>query len=63
MTNGNHLNSVAGVLKSYFRKLEEPLFSQAYFDQLMNITRKITTFSILISRPFFIRTPRGYLQG
>merc|ERR1719471_1178245 len=39
MTNGNHLNSVAGVLKSYFRKLEEPLFSQAYFDQLMNITR------------------------
>ena len=38
MDNGNHLNSVAGVLKSYFRKLEEPLFSEAYFDQFMNIT-------------------------
>ena len=40
MDNGNHLNSVAGGLKSYFRKLEEPLFSEAYFDQLMNITRE-----------------------
>jgi len=39
MDNGNHLNSVAGVLKSYFRKLEEPLFSETYFDQFMNITR------------------------
>jgi len=39
MDNANHINSVAGVLKSYFRKLDEALFSETYFDQLMNITR------------------------
>jgi len=39
MMDGNQINSVSGVLKSYFRKLTEPLFSEAYFDQFMNITR------------------------
>jgi len=39
MTDGNHINSVSGVLKSYFRKLKEPLFSEEYFDQFMNITK------------------------
>jgi len=39
MTDGNQINSVSGVLKSYFRKLTEPLFSETYFDQFMNITR------------------------
>ena len=38
MTDGNQINSVSGVLKSYFRKLTEPLFSETYFDQFMNIT-------------------------
>ena len=35
------MNSVAGVLKSYFRKLSEPLFPETYFDQFMNITSKL----------------------
>eukprot|EP00092_Neocalanus_flemingeri_P030544 GFUD01033164.1.p1 GENE.GFUD01033164.1~~GFUD01033164.1.p1 ORF type:complete len:589 (+),score=155.72 GFUD01033164.1:1-1767(+) len=39
MVDGNQINSVAGVLKSYFRKLNEPLFSEECFDQFMNITR------------------------
>jgi len=39
MMDGNQINSVSGVLKSYFRKLAEPLFSETYFDQFMNITR------------------------
>eukprot|EP00090_Calanus_glacialis_P007630 TRINITY_DN16073_c0_g1_i10.p1 TRINITY_DN16073_c0_g1~~TRINITY_DN16073_c0_g1_i10.p1 ORF type:complete len:884 (-),score=266.77 TRINITY_DN16073_c0_g1_i10:79-2730(-) len=38
MMDGNQINTVSGVLKSYFRKLTEPLFSEAYFDQFMNIT-------------------------
>ena len=61
MDNGNHLNSVAGVLKSYFRKLEEPLFSEAYFDQFMNITSEtgdIIQTNILTFH--FSRTPRSY---
>ena len=41
MMDGNQMNSVAGVLKSYFRKLSEPLFSETYFDQFMNITSKL----------------------
>ena len=42
MDNANHINSVAGVLKSYFRRLDEALFSETYFDQLMNITSEIS---------------------
>ena len=38
LVNGNHINSVAGVLKTYFRKLRPELISEAYFDQFMNIT-------------------------
>ena len=42
MENANHCHAVAGVLKSYFRKLDEALFSETYFDQLMNITSEIS---------------------
>ena len=39
LVNGNHINSVCGVLGRYFRKLSEALFGEAYFDQLMNAIR------------------------
>ena len=52
MDNANHVNSVAGVLKSYFRRLDEALFSETYFDQFMNVTSEISeriiSFSIFI---------------
>ena len=48
MLDGNQINSVSGVLKSYFRKLAEPLFSETYFDQFMNITSKLRMKSSLI---------------
>ena len=50
MDNANHVNSASGVLKSYFRRLEEALFSETYFDQLMNITSEILTenYSVLV---------------
>ena len=40
LVNGNHINSVCGVLGRYFRKLSEALFGEAYFDQLMNVISK-----------------------
>jgi len=39
MMDGNHINSVSGILKIFFGNLAEPLFSETYFDQFMNITR------------------------
>jgi len=39
MADGNYINSVSGVLKIYFGNLAEPLFSETYFDQFMNITK------------------------
>ena len=41
LKNGNQINSVAGVLKSYFRKLSSPLFSAACFDQVGNTSRPV----------------------
>ena len=38
LVNGNHINSVCSVLGRYFRKLSQPLFGEAFFDQLMSIT-------------------------
>ena len=54
---GNQINSVSGVLKSYFRKLNEPLFSEEYFEQFMNITSKVEfklkySFTIYLSGNF-----------
>ena len=43
LKNGNQINSVAGVLKSYFRKLSSPLFSAACFDQVGNSSRSMLT--------------------
>ena len=37
MTDGNDINSVAGVLKLYLRELREPIFSVQYFDQFMEL--------------------------
>jgi len=39
LVNGNYINSVSSVLGRYFRKLRQPLFGEAFFDQLMSITR------------------------
>merc|ERR1719270_854816 len=39
MTDGNDINSVAGVLKLYLRELREPIFSVQYFDQFMELAR------------------------
>lgn len=41
MMDGNHINSVSGILKIFFGNLAEPLFSETYFDQFMNITSKL----------------------
>ena len=41
MTDGSQINSVAGVLKLYFRKLYEPIISTEYFDDFMEITSKL----------------------
>ena len=34
------INSVAGLLKLYFRELEEKLFPESVFDELMKCARK-----------------------
>lgn len=39
-TDASDINSVAGVLKLYFRELREPLFPIQYFDQFMELARK-----------------------
>ena len=36
-----HMNSVSGILKMWFRKLPEPIFSNESFDQMMSVTSKI----------------------
>ena len=38
-TDASDINSVAGVLKLYFRELREPMFSLQYFDHLMDLSR------------------------
>lgn len=40
VSDASDMNSVAGVLKLYFRELREPLFPTVFFDQFMEIARK-----------------------
>jgi hypothetical protein len=37
---GDDINSVAGLLKLYFRELKEPLFPASVFDQLVECSHK-----------------------
>ena len=39
-SDASDINSVAGVLKRYFRELREPLFPIQYFDHFMELARK-----------------------
>ncbi|XP_066956078.1 SLIT-ROBO Rho GTPase-activating protein 1-like isoform X5 [Macrobrachium rosenbergii] len=39
VTDASDINSVAGVLKLYFRELREPLFPTVFFDQFMEIAQ------------------------
>ena len=41
VSDASDINSVAGVLKLYLRELREPLFPTVYFDQFMEIARKL----------------------
>lgn len=41
VTDASDINSVAGVLKLYLRELREPLFPTVFFDQFMEIARKL----------------------
>jgi hypothetical protein len=38
LTDDTHLNSVASILKMFFRRLPEPIFPNDTFDQMMLIT-------------------------
>ena len=40
MADASDINSVAGVLKLYFRELREPLFPIQYFDHFMELSRE-----------------------
>lgn len=40
VSDASDMNSVAGVLKLYFRELREPLFPTVFFDQFMEIARE-----------------------
>jgi SLIT-ROBO Rho GTPase activating protein len=46
-TDASDINSVAGVLKLYFRELREPLFPIQYFDHFMELARKFIKLSIV----------------
>lgn len=41
LTDGNSINSVAGVLKSFFRELRDPLFPTHMFDDFINAASKL----------------------
>jgi SLIT-ROBO Rho GTPase activating protein len=47
---GKDINSIAGVLKLYFRELREPLFPTALFDALIACSSK--SYSPLLSGTF-----------
>ena len=55
MTDGNDINSVAGVLKLYLRELREPIFSVQYFDQFMELASKILTMCPIKICNFWLR--------
>ena len=44
VVDASDINSVAGVLKLYFRELREPLFPLHLFDALVECTRKFASF-------------------
>ena len=39
------VNSVAGLLKTFFRDLPDPLLTQAHYAELIDAARKLTSFS------------------
>ena len=48
------INSVAGVLKLYLRELREPLFPIVYFEQFMELARKLYIFRLIYITVFLI---------
>ncbi|XP_047735502.1 SLIT-ROBO Rho GTPase-activating protein 1 isoform X3 [Hyalella azteca] len=63
VSDASDMNSVAGVLKLYFRELREPLFPTVFFDQFMEIAQlackqefvsKIREVVITLPRPVFV---------
>ena len=40
VTDANSINSIAGVLKSFFRELQESMFPTHMFDELVNASSK-----------------------
>lgn len=61
MVDASDINSVAGVLKLYFRELREPLFPLHLFDELINCTSMFSfhnsyfsnNYNLLASSAFF----------
>jgi SLIT-ROBO Rho GTPase activating protein len=56
MTDASDINSVAGVLKLYFRELREPIFPIIYFDQFMEFASKKSEGTLILERspiPFY----------
>ena len=45
VTDASDINSVAGVFKLYLRELREPLFPILFFDQFMELARKLFIFN------------------
>jgi hypothetical protein len=48
VVDASDMNSIAGVLKLYFRELREPLFPLHLFDALVECTRKFLFIDIVI---------------
>lgn len=53
VTDASDINSVAGVFKLYLRELREPLFPILFFDQLMELARKLCIYIYLLSHDCF----------
>lgn len=49
VTDASDINSVAGVLKLYLRELREPLFPTVFFDQFMEIARKLALSTLIVT--------------
>ncbi|KAF2366812.1 SH3 domain [Trinorchestia longiramus] len=63
VSDASDMNSVAGVLKLYFRELREPLFPTVFFDQFMEIAQlackqefvsKLREVVVTLPRPVFV---------
>ena len=46
VTDSASMNSIAGVLKSFFRELQEPLFPLTLFDALVEASSKYTHYAL-----------------